>query len=289
MRALATREAPEKPGLHRGRQASAALRVAVAGKGGAGKTTFCATAARLLARAGHRVVAIDGDSNPNLHSALGVTAQSAEPACLPWHLVSRRLSGPALSAPVDEVLSRYAVPAPDGVSVMRMGAAEHADEGCLCAAHATVSALLADLATEENLITILDLEASPEHLSRGTARHADVLLLMAEPYYRSLEAVRLQARLAAETTIDRVAVVANKCRTDAEVAAIEEFCRRHGLEMLGAIGWCDAVLDADAASVPLLDHHGGEPVAAAVAEVIDRLLASGRRPGAEVGRAEVGR
>ena len=59
-------------------------------------------------------------------------------------------------------------------------------------------------------ITILDLEASPEHLSRGTARHADVLLLVAEPYFRSLEAVRLQAGLAAETAIGRVAVVANK-------------------------------------------------------------------------------
>ena len=248
------------------------MRLAVAGKGGAGKTTFCATAARLLGRAGRRVVAIDGDTNPNLHAAVGLAAPAEEFASLPVDLVSRRLDGPALKVPAAEVLDRYGVRGPDGVVVMRMGAAGHADEGCLCSAHAVVSALLADLGAEPGLVTVLDLEASPEHLSRGTARHADVLALVAEPYYRSLEAVRLQARLASETSIGRVAVVANKCRRPAEADAIAEFCQRHGLELAGVIGWSDAALDADAASVPVLDYPGAEPVAEAVAAAVVRLL-----------------
>lgn len=249
------------------------MKLAVAGKGGAGKTTFCATAARLLARSGRRVVAIDGDTNPNLHVAIGVApTDMAAITSLPVSLVSRRFDGRALNLPVGEVLAAHAVAAPDGVQLLRMGVPEHADEGCLCAAHATVSALLADLAAEPDMVTILDLEASPEHLSRGTARNADILLLVAEPYFRSLEAVRAQAQLAAETSIGRVSVVANKCRTADDHAAIEEFCRRHSLELVGAIPWSDAVLDADAAASPLLDFDPDGPVVAAVDTVTERLL-----------------
>ncbi len=286
------------------------MRIAIAGKGGAGKTTICATAARLLARAGMRVVAIDGDSNPNLHAALGLAGEAPVTA-LPTSLVSRRFDGPRLTESVHEVLLRHSVPGPDGVKLLRMGMPQHADEGCLCSAHATVSALLADLANlngassqtqalprssardtradsngsstartqaveGQATVTLLDLEASPEHLSRGTARHCDFLLLVAEPYYRSLEAVRLQARLASETTIERVAVVANKCRRPDDIAAIKAYCSRHDLELIGSVEWSDAVLDADAASLPLIDFAPNDPVVFAVDSIVTTLL--GRDP-----------
>lgn len=250
------------------------MKIAVAGKGGAGKTTFCATAARLLGRAGHDVIAIDGDTNPNLHAALGITSPDRPLTSLPASLVSRRLGGPALNESVADVVSAHAAAGPDGVAVLRMGVPEHPDEGCMCSAHATVSAVLADLGAQPDTITILDLEASPEHLSRGTARHADVLLLVAEPYFRSLEAVRLQSGLAAETAIGRIVVVANKCRTDNDVEAITEFCARHQLDLIGVIPWSDAVLDADAAARPLLDHDPDGPVVEAITSVIESLLTS---------------
>ena len=247
------------------------MRIAVAGKGGAGKTTICATAARLMARSGLRVVAIDGDTNPNLHSAIGVDA-AAVPGSMPPSLVSRRFDGPRLAVPVDEVLDRHAALAPDGVRLVRMGMPQHADEGCMCSAHATVSALLADLAKAADTVTLLDLEASPEHLSRGTARHADVLLLVVEPYYRSLEAARLQASLAAETSIGQVSVVANKCRQPSDSDAISEFCTRHGLDLVGVLPWSEAVLGADARSRPLLDHDPDDGVVTAVGALFGRLV-----------------
>lgn len=256
------------------------MKIAVAGKGGAGKTTFCATAARLLARSGRRVVAIDADTNPNLAAALGLPADAELPPFLPASLVARRFDGPRLTETVDEVLSAYALGAPDGVHLLRMGVPQHADEGCMCSAHATVSAVLADLGSDtptepgSEPLTVLDLEASPEHLSRGTARQADVLLLVAEPYFRSLEAVRLQATLAAETAIGRIAVVANKVRTADDGAAIRQFCQRHELELIGSLPWSDAVLDADAATASLLDHAPDDPVVQAVAMIVDRLVPS---------------
>ncbi|MGH4022675.1 MAG: ArsA-related P-loop ATPase [Pseudonocardiaceae bacterium] len=248
------------------------MRIALAGKGGAGKTTIAATLARLQARDGAQVVAIDADSNPNLGSALGIEPGLLTTAgFLPASLVSRRLHGSALTAPVEEVLRSHGAVGPDGVRLVCMGAPGHADEGCLCSAHATVSALLSDLGRAPDMTAVVDLEASPEHLSRGTARHADVLLLVTEPYFRSLEAVRRLSALAAELPIGTVAVVVNKVRSAAEAQGVAEFCERHGLARLGEVPWSDEVVSADQAAQPLLDAAPAGAVAAAIADLSARL------------------
>lgn len=247
------------------------MRLAIAGKGGAGKTTISATLARLAAREGRPVVTIDADSNPNLGVALGV--EDGDPSAatpLPTTLVSRRLDGPSLTSPVDEVVAAYGISGPDGVRLMHLGMPTHAEEGCMCSAHATVGALLGDLGTWAEALTIVDLEASPEHLSRGTARHVDALLLVAEPYYRALETVRRMAALAAELPIPRVAVVANKVRSTTDAEAVEAFCAQHGFEAVGAIPWSATVLDADAAQTPLSEQD--DAVVEAIRELGDRLL-----------------
>ena len=252
-----------------------ALRIAVAGKGGAGKTTLSATLSRTLARRGLRVLVIDGDSNPNVAVAMGVdrdVAGAIQP--LPLGLVSRRLDGgAALVHPLSVVLERHAERAPDGVSVLHMAMPQHADEGCLCSSHATVSGVLADAKVEPDTVVVLDLEASPEHFSRGTARHADVLLLVVEPYYRSLETSRRMATLAAELPIRHVGVVANKVRAPEHADAITEFCERNGMAVDAVLPWSDEVLNADLRGVPLIDHDPDGPYAAAVVELADRLLA----------------
>lgn len=253
------------------------LRIAVAGKGGAGKTTLSATLARMFARQGRDVTVIDGDSNPNVAIALGVkrdVANALEP--LPITLVNRRLDGAHLNKSVDEVLDVHSVVAPDDVRVLLMCLPAHADEGCLCSAHATVSGLLGDMqARPGDAVTILDLEASPEHLSRGTTRNVDALLLVVEPYYRSYETARRMAQLASELPIGRVAVVANKLRTPTDLQAIEEYCERHSLNLDGRLPWSATVLDADAAEIPLLDYDPDGAVVAAISDVADKLIALG--------------
>ena len=251
------------------------MKLAVAGKGGAGKTTFSATASRLLARAGHPVIAIDADTNPNLHAALGLSSEAVQRVPFPpTSLVARGFDGPALNEPIDDVLDRHTITAADGVRLLRMGMPEHADEGCLCSAHAVVSALLSDLDRKADTVTMIDMEASPEHLSRGTAREANTLLLVAEPYFRSLEAVKLQARLAKETAIGRVVVLANKCRSDADFDGIAEFCANHELDLVGRVPWGEEVLDADAASTPLLEFAPDSPVVAAIQSVCMALVST---------------
>lgn len=247
------------------------MRLAVAGKGGAGKTTISATLARLAARSGRPVLAVDADANPNLSVALGLSADvAAAIRAVPASLVSRRIGGTGLIDPVETVLDRHAVSGPDGVRLLGMGAPAHADEGCLCSAHAVVSALLEDLGAAERFV-VVDMEASPEHLSRGTVRHVDAVCLVAEPYYRSLETVRRMAALVAELSIPRVAVVANKVRTPADAEAITEFCHRHAFELAGVIPWSDEVIAADRARVPVVDWPAAQPVVKAVAALATAL------------------
>lgn len=257
------------------------MRIAVAGKGGAGKTTISATLARLAARSGVSVVAIDADANPNLGIALGLTPEAARHlTAIPSASVSRRLGGAGLTQPLQEILDRYSLPAPDGVRLLSMGAPAHAEEGCLCSAHAVVSAVIEDLGQRPEYLVVVDMEASPEHLSRGTIRHVDVVCLVAEPYYRSLETVRRMAALAAELPV-AILVVANKVRSPADSQAIAEFCLRHDLNLAGDVPWSDEVAAADRYRTAVVDWPAAQHVVTAVAALrlgADGLAPSGQRP-----------
>ncbi len=102
------------------------MKVAVAGKGGSGKTTISATLARLLARRGHPVMAVDGDPNPNLGVALGMSRDNLEKMVRVPKDVTRRL---VMTRPIEEVTAKYAMPGPDGVDLMVMTGVDHAGAG----------------------------------------------------------------------------------------------------------------------------------------------------------------
>ena len=112
-----------------------ARRIAVCGKGGSGKTTIAGTLARAFARRGHRVLAIDGDSNPNLAITLGIPANRAETITpLPRSLLERRTDERGVQRAVltelpDEIIRRYGVAAPDDVTLLLMGRVDHAGVG----------------------------------------------------------------------------------------------------------------------------------------------------------------
>ena len=111
------------------------LRIAIAGKGGSGKTTIAGTLARLLAQSGRSVVAVDADTNPNLATTLGIDAdRSREIVSLPRTLLKRepQADGSVKSTFVGdplEVLAEYGVTGPDGVQLVVMGAVGHGGAG----------------------------------------------------------------------------------------------------------------------------------------------------------------
>lgn len=111
------------------------MKIAVAGKGGSGKTTIAGTLARVMADRGLPVVAIDDDSNPNLALTVGVGhASAAELPPLPRTLLEER-PGPdgtsrlELSVPAEEFIERYGRPARDNLTLLVLGAPAHGGSG----------------------------------------------------------------------------------------------------------------------------------------------------------------
>ena len=251
------------------------MKLAVAGKGGSGKTSISGTMARLLARRGLRVLAIDGDSNPNLALTLGVPSEQwgAVPT-LPRDLVQRGENGIELTKSVDEVRASHSLTGPDGTTLLVMAHPdpEEAGQGCLCGMHATVRTLIGELPDTDEDVTILDTEASPEHLRRGTAKYADALVAVVEPYYKSLETGRRMAALAVELGLHRVVLVANKIRDDRELGAVREFAEANDLEVIGVVPFDPAMQEAERAGMSPLDHDPEMPFVRAIDDIADELV-----------------
>jgi CO dehydrogenase maturation factor len=106
------------------------VKLAVAGKGGSGKTSISGTMARLLGREGYSVLAIDGDSNPNLALTLGIPTERFEQLpTLPRDLLRRTEAGVELGATLEEICESHSLPAPDGVTLLVMAHPQHAGTG----------------------------------------------------------------------------------------------------------------------------------------------------------------
>jgi len=139
-----------------------------------------------------------------------------------------------------------------------------------------VRGVLNGLVAETARTTIVDLEAGLEHLSRGTARHVDTLLIVGEPYFKSLETASRSFALARDLGIERIGMVANKVRTPRDEAAVREFADRHGLVVEGVVPFDDAVQAADEHGAALIDYRPAAPSVAAIRRLADGVLAAGR-------------
>ena len=106
------------------------MKVAIAGKGGSGKTSISGTMARVLARSGKRVLAIDGDSNPNLALTLGVPVERMNDLpVLTRDLLDRSGGDARLTQTVEEICETHSLEAPDGVRLLVMAHPQHAGTG----------------------------------------------------------------------------------------------------------------------------------------------------------------
>jgi CO dehydrogenase maturation factor len=141
----------------------------------------------------------------------------------------------------------------------------------MCRAHAAVRHLLGGILEAEHPVTIVDMEAGLEHLSRGTGRHVDTLLVTLEPYYKALETARRSAELGRELGISAVLAVANKLRDEQDASAVRDFASAHKLVVEAEIPFDDALRRADMMGVAPLDA-GLSPAVCAIAALADSLL-----------------
>lgn len=140
----------------------------------------------------------------------------------------------------------------------------------MCGAHAAVRHLLNGILQGEDVITVVDMEAGLEHLSRGTDRHVDTLLAVAEPYFKALETARRCVELGRELKIPKVATIANKFRSESDLAAVRNYAANHDMQIMGEIPYDEKIQVADLTGAPpeLRDENSA---VAAVAKIADEL------------------
>jgi CO dehydrogenase maturation factor len=147
---------------------------------------------------------------------------------------------------------------------------EQAGAGCTCVSHATVRSLLGMAMEEEADVTLVDMEAGLEHLSRsgGTLAYADVLLMVMEPTRKSIMTAARTVPLAQELGIPRVYGVGNKARMPADGEFFATVAAEHGVPMAGVVPYDAAVGDADRRGTGLAAGQVAE-VRAAVSRILE--------------------
>jgi len=252
------------------------MKIAIAGKGGSGKTTIAGILTRLLAERGQSVWAIDADSNPNFGVTLGLAPEKVKQSKAMPSSILKEVTGAdgksamQLAMPARQVAQDFGTRVSDRVTLLGMHTIEHAGAGCACGGHARVRHLLSGILKEEGVITVVDMEAGLEHLSRGTDRHVDMLLVVTEPYFKALETARRCTELARELGIPRIVAVANKYRSGEDLAAIRNYAEKHGLEVVGEVPYDEEIQRADlAARAPTLDRE--HAAVTGVRKMVERL------------------
>lgn len=133
--------------------------------------------------------------------------------------------------------------------------------------------LIAELVSSRHQVTITDMEAGLEHLSRsgGTLRYVDQLLIITEMDRKALETARRTFTIAQELGITRIGLVGNKLRDDADKQDLEQFCTQVGVELFAAIPYDDAARQADRRGLALYDYDKNSATVHVLEELTMRL------------------
>ena len=227
------------------------MKLAISGKGGVGKTTLAALLIRAFNEQGKRVLAIDADPDANLAAALGIpNPQSIPPIANMKALIEERTGAKGgsmgsffrLNPKVDDLPEKLSFSV-DHIKFMRLGGVKKGGGGCICPESTLLKTLVTHILLARDEVVVMDMEAGIEHLGRGTASAMDKLIVVVEPGRRSVDTAHNIKRLAADIGLNRIVLVGNKIRGEADRKFLEKYVI--GLEWLGFLPYDEEIIEAD--------------------------------------------
>lgn len=250
------------------------MKIAISGKGGVGKTTVSAALAKLFAASHKKVYAVDADPDACLAAAVGIPEEqirNIKPLVDLKELVEKKSGGGgaffSINPDVDDVLEEYSLPH-GNIRFLRMGGIKQGGSACYCRENSFLNALVSGLLWDQESAVILDMSAGIEHLTRGTARSVDVMLVVVEPSKNSVNTAKLVKQLAIELGIKKVRIIGNKVRNEKERDFIAKGFEPG--EVLGFIPFDDEIWESSMESGPAAEL-GGE-LLKSMKEIHEKLI-----------------
>jgi CO dehydrogenase maturation factor len=245
--------------------------IAVAGKGGTGKTTVTGLIIRyLVERKKGRILAVDADANMNLNEVLGVTVQQT---------IGQIREGLGVSVPAGMTKDAYinyktqeCLVEADGYDLISMGRPE--GPGCYCYANTLCKKYVDEMADGYQYV-VLDNEAGMEHLSRRTTHNMNLMFTVTDASVRGIQAARRIEEIVKELRLDigKIALIVNRVPG----GKLEEPTRREieklGLELAGVIPADPEVTRFDLEGRPTFQLPEDSAAVRAVASIMDDYLA----------------
>jgi CO dehydrogenase maturation factor len=249
--------------------------LAVAGKGGSGKTTTAALIIGYLIRHSLTpVLAVDADGNANLHESLGLTLQTTVGAVVAGFNEEKIALPPGITkAAYLDMKLNGAVRESKGVDLISMGRGE--GSGCYCYPNSVLKEFIDRLKANYRCM-VMDNEAGMEHLSRRTTENIDDLLIISDHSVKGVRTLGRIKELVYELKLDikrvltLIARVPGGCLDDPIKTELEEL----GISLAGIIPLDDAVLKSDLARTSLLNLPESSPAVCAVSLLMDNLTSS---------------
>ena len=228
-----------------------AIKLAITGKGGVGKTTIAALLCKAFSEKGYKVLAVDSDPSANLSSALGFPEDlKITPLVEMKELIEERTGAATgsmggflkLNPQVDDIPEQLCKEI-NGIKLLVMGTVKKGGGGCLCPENIILKAMVQNLLLQRKEAVVMDMEAGIEHLGRATAQAVDQLVVVIEPGKRSIEiAYRIKA-LAEDIKLTKIVLIANKIRGEEDKAFLQK--NTDGLSLLGFMPFDDDILRSD--------------------------------------------
>lgn len=200
------------------------MKIAISGKGGAGKTTVAAGLIKIFVEHKKSVIAVDCDPDINLGLSLGFPQYGQiKPICEMKELISQRTEiSPnqpqgffKLNPKVDDIPEKFC-PQDKGIRLIVMGKVDKPSGGCLCPENTFVRSLVSHLILRQDEVVVLDMVAGSEHLGRATARGVDTFLIVVEPTQASIQTAKHIQELAKGLGVARILFVGNKIRNESD-------------------------------------------------------------------------